>query len=218
MSPRKIFAPGGSRKMDAGRQRSTLRRIARRAMIERGLLPDFSRAALAELDGIRATAAGSSGWPRDMRNLPWDSIDNDDSRDLDQLTVAETMREGAVKILVAIADVGAIVRQGKAIDDHARQNTTSVYTAAEIFPMLPEKLSTDLTSLGYREDRPAIVIEMVFGEDGSLRSSDLYGATVRNRAKLAYNSKARKYPSLRRVVTSPKRWERIVEVAARHGG
>ena len=128
--------------------------------------------------------------PRDMRNLPWASIDNDDSRDLDQLTVAEAMPEGAVKILVAIADVDAIVKQGSAIDDHARQNTTSVYTAAEIFPMLPEKLSTDLTSLGYQEDRPAIVIEMVIGEDGSLRSSDLYGATVRNRAKLAYNSVA----------------------------
>ncbi|HSL99997.1 MAG TPA: ribonuclease catalytic domain-containing protein, partial [Candidatus Limnocylindria bacterium] len=293
---------------EVSRQRSTLRRIARRAMIERGLLPDFSHAALAELDGIRATAAGSSGWPRDMRNLPWASIDNDDSRDLDQLTVAETMPEGALKVLVAIADVDAIVRQGKAIDDHARQNTTSVYTAAEIFPMLPEKLSTDLTSLGYREDRPAIVVEMVFNEDGSLRGSDLYGATVRNHAKLAYNSvgawlegkgpapapiadveglaenlriqdrvaqqlkafrhehgaldletiearpvfdgdgirdleaerrnrakeliedfmiaangvtarylKARKYPSLRRVVRSPKRWERIVEVASRYG-
>ena len=175
---------------DADRQRSTLRQIARRAMIERGLLPDFSSAALAELDGIRATAAGSSGWSRDMRNLPWASIDNDDSRDLDQLTVAETIPGGAVKILVAIADVDALVKQGSAIDDHARQNTTSVYTAAEIFPMLPEKLSTDLTSLGYREDRPAIVIEMVFGEEGSLRRSDLYGATVRNRAKLAYNSVA----------------------------
>jgi VacB/RNase II family 3'-5' exoribonuclease len=293
---------------EVNRQRSTLRRIARRAMIERGLLPDFSHAALAELDGIRAPADGSSGWPRDMRNLPWASIDNDDSRDLDQLTVAVTMPEGAVKILVAIADVDAIVRQGMAIDDHARQNTTSIYTAAEIFPMLPEKLSTDLTSLGYQEDRPAIVIEMGFGEEGSLRSSDLYGATVRNRAKLAYNSvaswledegpapapiaaveglaenlriqdrvaqqlkafrhehgaldletiearpvfdgdgirdleverrnrakeliedfmiaangvtarylNARKFPSLRRVVRSPKRWERIVEVASRYG-
>jgi exoribonuclease-2 len=156
--------------MDVDRQRSTLRQIARRAMIERGLLPDFSHAALAELDGIRATAAPGSGWTRDMRNLSWVSIDNDDSRDLDQLTVAETMPEGAVKILVAIADVDAIVTRGSAIDDHARQNTTSVYTAAEIFPMLPEKLWTDLTSLGYGEDRPAIVIEMVFGEEGSLRS------------------------------------------------
>ena len=95
-----------------------------------------------------------------------------------------------MKILVAIADVDAVVKQGSAIDDHARQNTTSVYTAAGIFPMLPEKLSTDLTSLGYGEDRHAIVIEMLIGEDGSLRSSDLYGATVRNRAKLAYNGVA----------------------------
>jgi VacB/RNase II family 3'-5' exoribonuclease len=293
---------------DAGRQRSTLRRIAHRAMIERGLLPDFSPAALAELDDIRATSTGSSGGPRDMRNLLWASIDNDDSRDLDQLTVAEAMPGGGVRIFVAIADVDAIVKKGSAIDDHALHNTTSVYTAAEIFPLLPEKLSTDLTSLGYREDRPAIVIEMDFAEDGSLRGSDLYGATVRNRAKLAYNSvadwlegngpapapiavveglagnlrlqdlaaqrlkafrhehgaldletiearpvfdgdvirdleaerrnrakeliedfmiaangvtarylKARKYPSLRRVVRSPKRWDRIVEVASRYG-
>ena len=97
----RISAHGGSRKMDARRQRSLLQRIAHRAMIERGLLPDFSRAALAELDGIRATSPGGSGGPRDLRNLPWASIDNDDSRDLDQLTVAEAMPGGAVKILVA---------------------------------------------------------------------------------------------------------------------
>src|SRR4030067_880949 len=149
--PGRISAPGEARRRAPGRQRSTLRQIARRAMIERGLLPDFSHAALAELDGIRATAAPGSGWPRDMRNPPWASIDNDASRDLDQLTVAETMPEGAVKILVAIADVDAIVRRGSAIDDHARQNTTSVYTAAEIFPMPPEKLPTAPTSPGSPE-------------------------------------------------------------------
>ncbi len=82
------------------------------------------------------------------------------------------------------------MKKGSAIDEHARQNTTSVYTAAEIFPMLPEKLSTDLTSLDFQEDRPAIVIEMLIGEDGSLRGSDIYGATVRNQAKLAYNGVA----------------------------
>jgi exoribonuclease-2 len=98
------------------------------------------------------------------------------------------MPGGAAKILVAIADVDAIVKKQSAIDDHARHNTTSVYTGAEIFPMLPEKLSTDLTSLNYESDRLAIVVEMVIAPDGSLQDSDLYGAMVRNHAKLAYNS------------------------------
>ncbi len=293
---------------DAGRQRSVLRQIARLAMLDRGLLPDFSVEALAEVDGIADPPAGGEKPARDLRNLPWASIDNDDSRDLDQLTVAQALPGGAVKILVAVADVDALVKKGSAIDGHARQNTTSVYTAAETFPMLPEKLSTDLTSLGLHEDRPAIVIEMVVDEDGSLRGSDLYEATVRNRAKLAYNGVAawlegegpmpapiaavdgldanlkiqdlvarklsgfrhehgaldletiearpvfdgeeirtleaerknrakaliedfmiaangvtarylmgRKFPSLRRVVRSPERWERIVEVASQFG-
>jgi exoribonuclease-2 len=125
-----------------------------------------------------------------MGNLIWCSIDNDDSRDLDQLTVAEAMPNGATKVLVAVADVDAVVKKQSVLDGHARQNTTSVYTVAETFPMLPEKLSTDLTSLNYESDRLAIVIEMVIAWDGSLQSSDLYGATVRNRAKLAYNSVA----------------------------
>src|SRR5512144_2461392 len=158
---------------DAGRQRSILRQIARLAMRERGLLPDFSSEAVAELDRIQDPPAGGEKPARDLRNLPWASIDNDDSRDLDQLTVAQALPGGAVKILVAVADVDALVKKGSAIDGHARQNTTSVYTAAEIFPMLPEKLSTDLTSLGFHEDRPAIVIEMVVGEDGSLQASEI---------------------------------------------
>jgi VacB/RNase II family 3'-5' exoribonuclease len=172
------------------KHRSILRSIARRAMLERGLLPEFSLQARAELAGISGSATRAEEPTRDLRNLIWCSIDNDDSRDLDQLTVAEAMPGGAVKILVAIADVDAFVKKQSAIDDHARQNTTSVYTAAEIFPMLPEKLSTDLTSLNYESDRLAIVVEMVVAADGSLQGSDLYGATVRNRAKLAYNSLA----------------------------
>ena len=175
---------------DVGRQRSILQRIAHRVMLERGLVPDFPIQALAELDGIHGPATRTAESTRDLRNLLWCSIDNDDSRDLDQLTVAEAMPAGAAKILVAIADVDAVVKKQSALDDHARQNTTSVYTVAEIFPMLPEKLSTDLTSLNYESDRLAIVIEMVFAADGSLQGSDLYGATVRNRAKLAYNSVA----------------------------
>jgi exoribonuclease-2 len=100
------------------------------------------------------------------------------------------MPDGTAKVLVAIADVDAVVKKQSALDDHARQNTTSVYTVAETFPMLPEKLSTDLTSLNPESDRMAIVIEMVLAGDGSLQSSDLYQATVRNHAKLAYNSVA----------------------------
>jgi VacB/RNase II family 3'-5' exoribonuclease len=170
--------------------RSVLQRIAHRAMIQRGLLPDFSPQALAELDLIRGPAAKAEDRVRDLRRLLWCSIDNDDSRDLDQLSVAEAMPDGNVKVLVAVADVDALVKKDSAIDDHARQNTTSVYTEARTFPMLPEKLSTDLTSLNYAMDRYAVVVEMVVARDGSLQSSDVYQALVRNQAKLAYNSVA----------------------------
>ena len=176
--------------MNVQRQRATLQRIAHQAMLDRGLLPDFSREALAELDRMPGPSALVGKPARDLRDLFWASIDNDDSRDLDQLTVAENLPRGAVKILVAVADVDALVKKGSAIDAHARQNTTSVYTAAEIFPMLPERLSTDLTSLGFHEDRPAIVMEMVVDADGSLQDSKIYRAVVRNKAKLAYNSVA----------------------------
>jgi VacB/RNase II family 3'-5' exoribonuclease len=287
--------------------RVVLRRIARRAMIGRGLLPDFSAEALAELGRIQGPAAARDGQSRDLRRLLWASIDNDDSRDLDQLTVAEAMPGDKVKIFVAVADVDSVVHSGSAIDEHARHNTTSVYTAAVIFSMLPEKLSTDLTSLGHHEDRLAIVVEIVVAADGSVLDSDIYPACVRNQAKLAYDSVAawfdggkmpqavaavpgldenlrlqdkvaqrmktlrqahgalsfeslrartifdgdnvrelqveksnrakdliadfmiaangvtarylssRKFPALRRVVRTPKRWDRIVELAHQHG-
>ncbi len=172
------------------KHRSILQGIAHRVMLERGLDPDFPSQALAELDRIHGPATQTEASTRDLRNLLWCSIDNDDSLDLDQLTVAEAMPAGAVKILVAIADVDAVVKKRSALDDHAKQNTTSVYTVAETFPMLPEKLSNDLTSLNYGSDRLAVVIEMVFATDGSLQGSDIYKATVRNHAKLAYNSVA----------------------------
>jgi exoribonuclease-2 len=170
--------------------RSLLQKIARRVMLERGLLPDFSSEALAESNGMPGPAAKAEGSMRDLRHLLWCSIDNDDSRDLDQLTVAESLADGSVKVLVAVADVDALVKKGSAIDDHARQNTTSVYTDAAIFPLLPERLSTDLTSLNYASDRAAIVIEIVLDNDGSLKRSDVYGALVRNRAKLTYHGVA----------------------------
>ena len=287
--------------------RAILQTIARRVMCQRGLLPDFSAEALSELGTIQGPATTGDGQVRDLGRLLWASIDNDDSRDLDQLTVAEAMPGDKIKILVAVADVDAVVKSGSAIDVHARHNTTSVYTAAAIFPMLPEKLSTDITSLGFHEDRLAIVVEMVVAADGSVQDSDLYRARVRNQAKLAYDSVAawleggpspaavaavpgldenlrlqdraaqrlktlrqvhgalsfeslearpifdgdairsletekpnlakdliadfmiaangvtarylssRKFPSLRRVVRTPQRWDRIVEIARQHG-
>ena len=175
---------------DDRKPRSVLQKIARRVMVERGLAPDFSPAAAAELAAITGAAAKPDASVRDLRTLLWCSIDNDDSRDLDQLTVAEALPGGSVKVMVAVADVGALVGQGSAIDGHAKQNTTSVYTAGGIFPMLPERLSTDLTSLGFGADRVAFVIEMTFDGEGAMRGSDVYEALVRNRAKLAYNSVA----------------------------
>src|SRR5512144_2900927 len=169
--------------------RAMLAGIAHQAMVERGFEPDYPAAAVAQ-----AAAADehdlTADDPRDLRHLLWCSIDNDDSRDLDQLTVAEDLPDGNVKVLVAVADVDTMVKKDSAIDEHARGNTTSVYTAARIFPMLPEKLSTDLTSLNYAADRHAVIVELVVGEEGTLLRSDVYGALVRNHAKLAYNSVA----------------------------
>jgi VacB/RNase II family 3'-5' exoribonuclease len=170
--------------------KSALERIARRVMTERGFLVDFSETALNELEKIAHFDWGAKSPLKDMRHLLWASIDNDDSLDLDQLTAAQALPDQTVKIFVAVADVDALVKKNSAIDEHARQNTTSVYTAGRIFPMLPEKLSTDLTSLNYHEDRPVIVIEAVISDAGEMQSADIYRALVQNRAKLAYNSVA----------------------------
>jgi VacB/RNase II family 3'-5' exoribonuclease len=167
-----------------------LRGVARRAMLARGLLPDFSPQALAQARAITAPAQAAGLEVRDLRGWLWASIDNDDSRDLDQLSVAEELADGSVKILVAIADVDASVARGTPIDAHARANTTSVYTVPQIFPMLPENLSTNLTSLAADQDRLAIVTEMVVDAAGTLTASTVYRAQVRNKAKLAYNSVA----------------------------
>ena len=170
--------------------RHDLQIIARRAMLDRGLLPDFDATVLAELGAISGPATTQIPSVRDLRGLLWASIDNDDSLDLDQLSVAEPLAGGQVKVLVAIADVDALVRKASAIDAHAQHNTTSVYTAARIFSMLPERLSTDLTSLGEGQERLAIVIEMVIDSDGAVLGSDVYRATVLSHGKLAYNSVA----------------------------
>jgi VacB/RNase II family 3'-5' exoribonuclease len=184
-------ARDNARSRPSGRpsDRHTLAAIARRAMIERGMEPDFPPAAQREASAM-SRPGEAQGEVRDLRDRLWVSIDNDDSRDLDQLTVAESLAAGRVRILVAVADVDALVRRDSAIDGHASHNTTSVYTPAAIFPMLPEALSTGLTSLNENEDRIAVVADMVFEADGSLGASDLYGARVRNHGQLAYRSVA----------------------------
>ena len=168
--------------------RHNLQAIARRAMRDRGFAPDFDAAVLAQLKAIAGPAGTQGPSVRDLSTLLWASIDNDDSLDLDQLSVAAPLDGDKVKVLVAIADVDALVGKTSAIDAHAQQNTTSVYTVAQTFPMLPERLSTDLTSLREGQGRLAVVIEMVTGEDGTVVESDVYHAAVVNRGKLAYNA------------------------------
>src|SRR3954469_24783310 len=168
--------------------RAHLRAIAVRAMRERGLDPDFPDEALIQAAAIESAPTTTEEPTRDLRTLLWCSIDNDDSRDLDQLSVAEALPAGDVKVLVAIADVDAAVTKGSPVDRHAALNTTSVYTPGVVFPMLPERLSTDLTSLNEHQDRLAVVIEFVISPAGKGKGSDIYGAAVTNKAKLAYTA------------------------------
>jgi exoribonuclease-2 len=158
--------------------KSILEQIARRVMQEQGFLPDFSSAALEEMEQIQNTIAPVTAVKKDLRQLLWASIDNDDSKDLDQLTVAEVLPGGAVKVYVAVADVDTLVKKNDAIDEHAHQNTTSIYTAGKTFPMLPENLSTNLTSLNYQEDRPAIIVEITVSDSGDIQGSDIYPAVA----------------------------------------
>ncbi|MET0661420.1 MAG: ribonuclease catalytic domain-containing protein, partial [Steroidobacteraceae bacterium] len=167
----------------------TLKSIARSAMLEYNLEPDFPLEVSSELRSLEHRASMEQAGIRDLRTLLWCSIDNDDSRDLDQLTVAEPLTDGA-RVLIAIADVDAVVPPTSAIDAHARHNTTSVYTAAQIFPMLPERLSTDLTSLNPGEERLALVVDMRVSASGALVGAEVYRARVHSKAKLAYNSVA----------------------------
>jgi VacB/RNase II family 3'-5' exoribonuclease len=166
-----------------------LRAAAHQAMIDRGFHPDFEPAVEAELARLRQTPdpAPSPGL-RDLRSLLWSSIDEVESRDLDQIEVTEAVPGGDTRVRVAIADVDSLVPAGSAIDGHAAWNTTSVYTGVAIFPMLPEDLSTDRTSLGEGADRRAMVIDLVVAADGSTRSHDVYPALVHNHAKLDYDA------------------------------
>ncbi len=169
-------------------QRFDLRAAARKAMLDNGFVPDVPAAVTAEVArAVEPTGAPGPGI-LDLRELPWSSIDNDTSRDLDQLEVAERLPDGTVRVRVAIADVDGIVHQGSATDQFAGVNATSVYTGVETFPMLPEKLSTNLTSLNPNDDRLSVVTEFIVVADGSIRSHNVFLARVTNHAQLAYNN------------------------------
>jgi exoribonuclease-2 len=167
-----------------------LKALARVVMTENGFTPDMPPAIAAEVAALTAKppAVAPDGRIRDLRSLFWSSIDNDTSRDLDQLEVAERLPDGSGRVLIAIADVDAWVAPGSAIDRYAATETTTVYTGIRNFPMLPEALSTGATSLLENGDRLSLVIEFVADAAGAVTSGDVYRAVVRNRAQLAYDS------------------------------
>ncbi len=167
-----------------------LQAIAKQIMQQRGFQPDFSAQVPQQLADLKAhppqIAAG--GDIRDLRNLLWSSIDNDTSRDLDQIEVAQPGSNGDVKIMIGIADVDAFVPKLSAIDQHAARETTTVYAGVRNFPMLPEELSTGKTSLLENQDCLSMVVEFVVDSTGVVNSPALYRAVVRNKAQLQYNS------------------------------
>jgi exoribonuclease-2 len=167
---------------------TSLRITAAEAMRSNGFEPEFSPEIMREVAAIDDPS--DDPLPpsiRDLRHLQWSSIDNRESRDLDQIEVAERLTDGTIRLLIGVADVDALVARGSAADAHAATNTTSVYTGVAVFPMLPERLSTDLSSLNEGEDRLAVVIEMDVAKDGTLTHADVYRALVHNRAKLTYD-------------------------------
>jgi VacB/RNase II family 3'-5' exoribonuclease len=163
-----------------------LHEVANEAMTSRGLGTEFSPAALQEVQKMGGPAPIDGPGVKDLRKLAWASIDNDDTKDIDQLAYAEDLGDGRTKLMVAVADVAAAIPKGSALDQQAQQNTVTVYTPGKIFPMLPEQLSTDWTSLGPDVDRRALVTEMIVDKDGNVESSQVYQAAVNNKAKLAY--------------------------------
>ncbi len=162
--------------------------IAHQAMLDAGFNPDVPETVLREMQSLKASLSLTEPATRDLRALLWSSIDDAKSRDLDQVEYAESLPNGDVRLLVGIADVDALVEKASAIDVHAAENSTSVYTGVVTFPMLPEELSTDRTSLVGGADRTSIVTEMVVGPDGIVRQSDVYPAVLHNYAKLSYEA------------------------------
>ena len=156
--------------------------IANQAMLDEGFLPEFPKAVTAELQSIKSNEPSG----QDLRHLLWSSIDDGKTRDLDQVEYAESVKD-EIRVLIGIADVDAFVGKDSATDAHASANCTSVYAGVKTFPMLPEKLSTDLTSLVANQDRLAVVTELLVGPGGAVSNFSFYRATIRNQAKLSYN-------------------------------
>ena len=167
-----------------------LQAAARQVMIEHGFEPDYPPQVQQQLSDLKAhpPAVVASADVRDLRGLLWSSIDNDTSRDLDQIEVAEALPGGETKVMVGIADVDAFVAKNTPIDQHAAKETTTVYTGVRNFSMLPEQLSTGTTSLLEVEDELSVVIEFVVAADGTIHSGTVYRAVVHNKAQLAYNA------------------------------
>jgi VacB/RNase II family 3'-5' exoribonuclease len=167
-----------------------LQAIARQVMLARGFHPDFPAEVQQQVHELnhRPPAITTGNSIRDLRNLLWSSIDNDTSRDLDQVEVAEPLPNGATKIMVAIADIDSSVAKGSPIDVHAASETTTVYAGVKNFPMLPEQLSTGMTSLLENQDRLSVVIEFVVDDAGNVSADNAYPALTRNHAQLQYNS------------------------------
>jgi exoribonuclease-2 len=162
---------------------------AHAAMIEHGFQPDFPAGTDTQLAAIQAQpAAPAAGGLTDLRGLLWSSIDNDTSKDLDQIEWAEQLPDGRIRVLIGVADVDVRVQKGTVIDTHAQSETTSVYTGVTVFPMLPTELSEGITSLNENQDRMAVVIEFAVAADGTASDGKAYRALVHNRAQLAYNS------------------------------
>jgi VacB/RNase II family 3'-5' exoribonuclease len=167
-----------------------LQAAARKLMLENGFEPDFPPEVEQQLAAIGKQPAkfAPSAEIRDLRQLLWSSIDNDTSRDLDQIEVAEKLADGSIKVMVGIADVDAFVPQASPIDQHAGKETTTVYTGVRNFPMLPEQLSTGASSLLEGSDKLGVVIEFTVDVQGQAANHQLYRALVRNRAQLTYNA------------------------------
>src|SRR5436305_2019958 len=175
---------------DSGSSPFDLQAAAKQIMVEHGFEPDFPPEVAQQLTELESHPPQLEPVPkiRDLRQLLWSSIDNDTSRDLDQIEVAERLPTGEIKVMVAIADVDAFAGKHSPIDEHAAKETTTVYAGVRIFPMLPDELSTGASSLLENGDKLSVVIEFTVTPDGGVTASDVYRALVRNQAQLAYDA------------------------------